>query len=135
MGIFKKVFPQSPICFFSGKGYLLKTEGVNWSLAERTSKKNIKNAKNLAKPSLYYNLKHFIIAKKLGIPPVFDNIFAANMLGIWKRVDFKSHAGVFLPSELLSQYMCLPKTDDIDRTHKNKMMQISYLDIWVNASF
>ena len=30
VGIFKKVFPQSPICFFfSGKGYLLKTEGVN----------------------------------------------------------------------------------------------------------
>ena len=32
---------------------------------------------------------------------------------------FTSHVGVFLPSELLSQHMCFPKTDDNDRTYKN----------------
>ena len=46
---------------------------------------------------------------------------------------FTSHVGVFLASELLSQYRYLPKTDDNDRTHK--MMQIPYLEIYFNASF
>ena len=44
-----------------------------------------------------------------------------------EEAGFTSHTGVFLASDLLSQYRCLPKTDDKDRTHK--MMQIPYLDI------
>ena len=46
----------------------------------------------------------------------------------WRRGGFTFHVGAFLPSELLSQYMCLPKTDDNDTAHK-KMMQIPFLDI------
>ena len=46
----------------------------------------------------------------------------------WRRGGFTFHVGVFIPSELLSQYRCLPKTDDNDRAHK-KMMQIPFLDI------
>ena len=38
---------------------------------------------------------------------------------------FTSHAGVFLPSELLSQYMYLPKPDDNDRTQKNDANTLS----------
>ena len=38
---------------------------------------------------------------------------------------FTSHAGVFLPSELLLQYRCLPKTDDNDRAHKNDANTLS----------
>ena len=38
---------------------------------------------------------------------------------------FNSHAGVLLPSELLSHYRCLPKTDDNDRTHKNDANTLS----------
>ena len=36
-----------------------------------------------------------------------------------------SHAGVFLPSELLSQHRCLPKNDNNDRTHKNDANTLS----------
>ena len=38
-------------------------------------------------------------------------------------MGFTYHVGVFLPSELLSQYRCFSQLDDNDRTHKNKMMQ------------
>ena len=38
---------------------------------------------------------------------------------------FTPHVGVFLPSELLSQYRSLPKTDDNDRTHKNDANTLS----------
>ena len=46
---------------------------------------------------------------------------------------FTSHAGVFLPSELLL-HRCLPKTDDNDKTHKNEV-NTPYLDIRFNAFF
>ena len=36
-----------------------------------------------------------------------------------RRGGFTSHAGVLLPSEVLSQYRCLPKTTDNDRALKN----------------
>ena len=39
---------------------------------------------------------------------------------------FTSHVGVFLPSELLSQQMCFPKTDDSDRTYKNDANTLSW---------
>ena len=39
---------------------------------------------------------------------------------------FTSHTGVFLPSELSSQYRCLPKTDDNDRTNKNDANTLSW---------
>ena len=41
VGVFKKVCPQSTI-FFSGKGYLMKTYGVNRKVTEGTSKKTSK---------------------------------------------------------------------------------------------
>ena len=39
---------------------------------------------------------------------------------MWEK-GLYPHAGVLLPSEPVSQYICmkLPKTDDNDRTHKN----------------
>ena len=49
VGVFKKVCAQSPICFFSGKGHLLKTKGLNRSVAEGSSRNNIENAKNSSK--------------------------------------------------------------------------------------
>ena len=58
----------------------------------------------------------------LWIFPVFNNIFTANILGMWeKRRDFTPHAGVFLLNEPESQYICIKllKTDDNDRTPKN----------------
>ena len=36
-----------------------------------------------------------------------------------------SHAGVFLPSGLLSQHRCLPKNDNNDGTHKNDANTLS----------
>ena len=52
-----------------------------------------------------------------------------------KRRDFTPYPGVHFPSEPVSQYifMKLPKTDDIDRTHKNNANTLSWH--MVNASF
>ena len=55
-------------------------------------------------------------------PPVFNNIFTPNILGMQeKKGDFTPHARVLHPSKAVSQYRCinLPKTDGNDRTHKN----------------
>ena len=56
---------------------------------------------------------------RLGIFPVFDNIFTANILGLWEWV--------LLHNELVSQYSCknLPKTDDNDRTYENDANNLS----------
>ena len=41
VGVLKKVFPQSHLFFFfSEKGHLLKTEGINQSMAEGKFKKS-----------------------------------------------------------------------------------------------
>ena len=50
-----------------------------------------------------------------------------------KRRGFTLDAGVILPSEPVSQCICmnLPKTDDNDRTHKNDANNpMPCLDIW-----
>ena len=54
-------------------------------------------------------------------PPVFDNIFTENILGMTeKKRGFTPHAGVLLRSEPVSQYknMNLSKTDN-DRTEND----------------
>ena len=72
---------------------------------------------------------------RLEIFPTFDNTFAANILGMWEKrrallAPPPPHVGVFLPSELVSQYSCkkLPKKLMIMIEHI-KMMQIPCLDI------
>ena len=47
---------------------------------------------------------------------------------MWKkRRGFATHAGVYLPSKPVSQYICIKllKTDDNDKTHKNHANTLS----------
>ena len=63
--------------------HLLKTEGVNRRVAEGTSKKTIKKCQEFIKTLILISLKNSLEnARRLGIFPVFDNIFAANILGM-----------------------------------------------------
>ena len=84
---------------------LLKTEGVNRREAEGTSKKIIKKCHEFIKILILISLKNILQnAIRLGIFNVFDNIFTANILGMWeKRRSFTFHAGMLLPTEPISQ--------------------------------
>ena len=78
--------------------------GVNRRAAEGASK-------TLSKmPKIYQNLdfnqlKTVYNVLKLGIFPIFDDIFTANILETWEKRGggFNPHAGVLLHSEPVSQ--------------------------------
>ena len=89
---------------------------------QKTIKKHPKNNQKMPKnyPDLdFHHLKTFYKMLRLGIFPVFDNIFTAYILGMWEWV--------LLHNELVSQYSCknLPKTDDNDGTYKNDVNKLS----------
>ena len=70
-----------------------------------------------------------MLAIRLYIFSVFDNICTANIVGMWKKKKgFTTHAGVLFPSEPVSQYRCmnLRKTDDNDRSHI-EILQTPYI--------
>ena len=77
-----------------------------------------------------------MLAIRLYIFPIFDNICTANILEMWKkRKGFTPQAGVLFLSESISQFRCmnLPKTDDSDKAHI-EIMQTPYIltyDQWI----
>ena len=111
-------------------GFFLE-KAIYWKLRvsikvwQRAHRKNIKKCQEFIKILTLIYLKLFYKLLKDWGSPVFDNIFTANILGIWENRGLYFPCGV-LPNELLSQYRCFPKTDDNDRTHKLKIKWCKY---------
>ena len=65
-------------------------------------------------------------AIRLDFSPVFNNVFTANILGMWEKRKIFTFTLVFLPSDPVSQHILIFEPyHDNDRTQKNDVNSLS----------
>ena len=103
------------------------TPFIYWNL--RVSIKERTNPKKCQEFENFITLKQFIKCyKAVDFPPIFNNIFTANILGMWgKRRGFTSHAGVVI--NVTINVLTFLKQKLMIMIEHIKMMAIPYLDI------